>query len=67
MSHENVGKLMDRWMNDREFRQHLRADPEKAVAESGVSLTAEEFSALKSFDWTKSDQQLVSLISKPTL
>lgn len=67
MSHEQVGRLVDKWMNDQEFRKQLKANPQEAIKKSGVSLAPEEWAALKKIDWNKSDQELQALISKPTL
>lgn len=67
MSYEQVGKLVDKWINDQEFRKQLKSNLQEAVKKSGVSLTQEEWTALKKIDWNKSDQDLQSLISKPML
>lgn len=64
MSHETVGKLVDRWMNDAEFRRALRADPEGTVKRSGFELGADEWAALRAIDWGLSDEQLRARASK---
>lgn len=58
MSRETVETLIDRWMNEPSFRADLRADPQGAVTRSGVELSEEEWEALRSFDWSLSDEQL---------
>lgn len=64
MSYEQVGKLIDRWLNDPGFRNELRKDPEGCIKRSGVGLSGEELAALKKVDWKASDEQLKSQISK---
>lgn len=64
MSHETIGKLIDRWINDPAFRQQMRADPEGTVKRSGTQLDADEWAALRNVDWQLSDEQLQSRISK---
>lgn len=64
MSYENIGKLVDRWVEDATFRQSLRKDPDAAIRQCGVGLTKEEVSMLKSIDWSLSDEDLKSRITK---
>ena len=64
MSRETVGKLVDRWMNDAEFRRAMRADPEGAVKRSGFDLGSDEWAALRTIDWSQSDDQLRARASK---
>lgn len=63
MSYENIGKLVDRWMEDASFRQNLRKDPEGTIRQCKFTLTKEETSMLKSIDWTLSDEVLKSRIN----
>ena len=58
MSRENIGKLMDRWINEPAFRDELRGNPEATVKKTGMELTGEEWAALKSIDWSLSDEEL---------
>ena len=64
MSYEQVGKLIDRWVNDPNFRNELRKDPEGAVKKAGAQLSGEELAELQKINWTASDEQLKSQISK---
>ncbi len=64
MAYEEVGKLIDKWINDQEFRTQLRANPETAIKNTGVSLSQEELAAVMKIDWSQNDQELQSLISK---
>ena len=64
MSREAVKTLIDRWMNDPGFRQELRADPEGAVRRTGAELDAEEWAALRSIDWSTSDEELTARANK---
>lgn len=58
MSRESIGKLMDQWINDPSFREELRGNPEEAVRNSKMELNEEEWAALKSIDWSLSDEEL---------
>lgn len=39
MSYSNIGQLVDKWINDGEFRKNLRNDPEGTIKKSGVNLS----------------------------
>lgn len=67
MSHPQIAQLIERWINDSIFRSALRKNPEEALNRSGVKLTDEEWAAFKKIDWSKSDQELQTLISKPLM
>lgn len=58
MSRQAIGQLIDRWLNDPEFRKKVRQDPEGAVKMSGVALAADELAAVKKIDWKLSDEEL---------
>lgn len=58
MSREAVGKLIDQWINDPEFRRQMRADPADAVQRTGAELDANEWAALRNVDWNLTDEQL---------
>lgn len=60
MSRESIERLIDRWMNDMEFREQLRADPEGAVRATGEELSEDEWEALRKVDWTLSDDDLMA-------
>ncbi len=64
MPYIQIGKLIDKWLNEQDFRKQLRTNPEEAVKKSGINLTEEELEAFKKIDWNQSDQELQSLISK---
>lgn len=64
MSREAVGELMDKWMNEPEFREAMRRDPEATVRSAGVELNEDEWSALRSMDWNASDEELQARASK---
>lgn len=64
MSMEEIGKLVDRWLNDPKFRQEVRKDPENAVRAAGVKFTEEEWKALRTVDWTCSDEELKERVNK---
>ena len=63
MSRAAVETLIDRWMNEPDFRSALRQDAEAAVHTSGVDLSAEEWGALRQIDWNLPDEELQSRIN----
>ncbi len=64
MGYEQIGKLIDRWLNDQNFRTNFRKDPEGTLQKSGVRLNGEELAALRKIDWGRPDEELKSQISK---
>jgi hypothetical protein len=64
MSYEAMGKLIDRWVEDKEFRKQMRLDAEMAVRRSGIQLAPEEWEVLRKVDWKMPDEELQSRISK---
>ena len=63
MSRAAVETLIDRWMNEPDFRAALRKDADAAVHASGVELTSEEWDALRRIDWTLSDEELQTRVN----
>jgi len=61
---EAMQQLADRFMNDAEFREEMRQDPEGAAARSGYQLDDEDRQALRSMDWSGSDEELHERVSK---
>ena len=53
---EAMQQLTDRFMNDADFREQMRQDPEGAAQRSGLQLDEEDRQALKSIDWSVSDE-----------
>ena len=64
MSKPALETLMDKWTNEPAFRDALRRDPEGAVREAGVQLNDDEMAALRSTDWSQSDESLQARMSK---
>jgi hypothetical protein len=64
MATEHIDQIIDRWMNDTAFRSSLRADPQSTIRGMGISLSDEEQTALRSIDWSLSDDALSERISK---
>jgi len=60
----NIDPLVDRWVSDPAFRAAMRANPEGAARAAGVTLTADEQAAMRSVDWSQSDDELTARISK---
>ncbi len=64
MKQENIEILMDKWMNEPAFREELKANPKDAVKNAGVTLSDDEMQTLNNVDWSLSDEELQSRISK---
>ncbi len=64
MSREAVEILVDRWMNEPEFRAEMRQDPQGTVKRTGAALDDDEWAALSNIDWNASDEELQSRVSK---
>jgi hypothetical protein len=64
MSGEGIEHLIDRWLNEPDFRARLRADPEGTVRDSGVELDADEWEALRGIDQGLPDQELQTRVSR---
>ncbi len=64
---EAMQQLTDRFMNDVDFREQMRQDPEGAAERSGYALDDEDRQALKSVDWSASDEELKERVSKRIL
>ena len=61
---ESMQQLADRFMNDAEFREQMRQDPEGAAEAQGFRLDEEDRQALRSVDWSGSDERLKERVSK---
>jgi len=65
MSNQEAMQLLtDRFMNDADFREQMKQDPELAAEREGFALDAEDKQALKSVDWSGSDEELKERVSK---
>lgn len=64
MGYENIGRLVDHWMNYPPFREALRKNPEEAIRQSGITLSPQEIDLINSVDWSLSEDDLRSRISK---
>ena len=61
---ESMQQLADRFMEDAAFREEMKQDPEGAAERSGYELDEEDRQALRSVDWSGSDQELKERVSK---
>ena len=57
-------QLAERFMNDADFREQMKQDPEGAAERSGLPLDDEDKQALRSMDWSGTDEQLNERVSK---
>ena len=61
---EAMQQLTDRFMNDADFREEMRKDPEGTAERSGFALDEEDRQALRSVDWSGTDEELNERVSK---
>ncbi len=61
---ESMQQLADRFMNDAQFRERMKQDPEGTADSEGFQLDEEDRQALRSIDWSGSDEQLNDRVSK---
>jgi hypothetical protein len=61
---EAMQQLADRFVNDAEFREQMRQDPEETARRSGLNLDEEDRQALRSIGWGGSDEDLKERVSK---
>ncbi len=61
---EAMQQLTDRFMNDPEFREQMRQDPEGAAEAQGFQLDEEDRQALRDIDWSQSGEELKPRVSK---
>jgi hypothetical protein len=64
---EAMQQLTERFMNDADFREEMRQDPEGTAQRSGLQLDEEDRQALKSIDWSGSNEELKERVSKYTI
>jgi len=64
MKRELVEGLIERWMADADFRAAVRANPEAAIRAAGIELSDAEWAAVRNFDWSVSDEELMARVSK---
>ena len=53
---ETMQQLAERFMNDEQFREQMRQDPEGAAERSGYQLDDEDKQALRSIEWNQSEE-----------
>ena len=61
---EAMQELAGKFMEDAGFREEMRQDPEGAAARQGFRLDDEDRQALRSMDWSATDEQLQDRVSK---
>jgi hypothetical protein len=54
---ESMQQLAERFMNDEQFREEMRQDPEGTAERSGYQLDDEDKQALRSVDWLRRGAQ----------
>jgi hypothetical protein len=62
-----IERFTDQWMNDPEFREQMRQDPEGTVQRHGLELDEDDRQTLHSIDWNLPDEQLNERVSKRTV
>jgi hypothetical protein len=61
---ESMQQIAERFMNNAQFREEMRQDPEGAAERSGYQLDDEDKQALRSMDWSGTDEALNDRVSK---
>lgn len=61
---EAMQQLADKFMNDPEFREQMRQDPEGTAERSGLRLDEGDRQALHGIDWSQPDEELKPRVSK---
>jgi hypothetical protein len=61
---EAMQQLTDRFMEDADFRERMKQDPEGTAKSEGLQLDEEDKQALKSVDWSQSDEELKERVSQ---
>ena len=61
---ETMQQLADRFISDMQFREQMKQDPEGAAERTGLQLDDEDRQALRSIDWSGSDEELKERVSK---
>jgi hypothetical protein len=61
---DSLQQLADKVMNDATFREEMRRDPVQSAETSGLPLDEEDRKAMRSIDWSGSDEQLSERVSK---
>ncbi len=61
---EAMQQLTDRFMNDADFRQRMKQDPEGTAQAQGFQLDEEDRQALRNIDWSQPDEELKPRVSK---
>jgi hypothetical protein len=60
-----LATLIKRWQEDATFRAAVRADLDSAVESTGVQLDDATWAALRSVDWSLSDDELEARYGRP--
>lgn len=64
MNVDLVEHLLDAWGSDEQFRRRVQVDPQRAVADLGLSLTDDERAAIEHLDLSLSDHDLATRVIK---
>ena len=64
MGRDGLGALMERWVNDPSFREEVKKDAVGVARKNGIELSADEEAALRTIDWSLSDEELQTRVSK---
>ena len=59
-----IKRLIDKWINDKNFRTSIRKDPEGTIRKMNITLTTDETAAFRAIDWGQSDEALTARASK---
>src|SRR5205809_690985 len=64
MASDAANQLVDLWLNDPGFKERMLADPETAIRQSGLTLSDEDWAAVRTVAAGLGDEELTTRISK---
>jgi hypothetical protein len=65
MNPTSMLELADRYLNDPQFKEQMRRDPEGTAQSTGLKLDDKDRQSIRNWDWSPSgDEQLKERISK---
>ncbi len=67
MVQNGVDQLVEKWLNDADFRERMKRDPEGTVKSCGILLDAEEWATVRNIVMSISEEELRARISRSPL
>lgn len=64
MGYTEIGRFIDKVLQDKTIRDLLRKDPKEAAKKCGITLSPSEMDAIKKVDWNLSNAELKARVNK---